>query len=161
MKAKTGWMIGLATAAVLAVGVAGVAATQRKPAAPPQTVAVALGDIEEGITAPASLQPGVVVEVGAEVSGLITTMNVVLGQHVTAGQVVAQIDTRRLENELRQAQGQAMGDHFNLNQQQTNLAFNEADAKRYKTLVDKGWGGQQKYEQASAGARGQDLVLWA
>ena len=54
MKAKTGWLIGLIAVAVVAAGAAGVAATQRKAPPPLQTVAVALGDVDESIIAPAS-----------------------------------------------------------------------------------------------------------
>ncbi|MCU0582073.1 MAG: efflux RND transporter periplasmic adaptor subunit [Syntrophales bacterium] len=59
-----------------------------------QTIAVARGDIENTITAVGVLQPSSYVDVGAQVSGQLKTLNVQIGESVQQGQLLAEIDPR-------------------------------------------------------------------
>lgn len=57
-------------------------------------VSVKLGDIEENVTAQGKLEPKEFVDVGAQVTGQLQKVYVQIGDNVTAGQLLAQIDPR-------------------------------------------------------------------
>jgi HlyD family secretion protein len=68
-----------------------------------KTSVVARGDVTQIVTANGSLNPVQSVEVGSQISGVITKINVDFNSRVKAGDVVAQIDPATYER----AQGQA------------------------------------------------------
>jgi HlyD family secretion protein len=68
-----------------------------------KTTAATRGDVTQIVTANGSLNPVQTVEVGSQISGVITKINVDFNSHVKAGDVVAQIDPATYER----AQGQA------------------------------------------------------
>lgn len=57
-------------------------------------VTVTLGDIEENVTAQGKLEPKEFVDVGAQVTGQLQRIYVQIGDNVSAGQLLAQIDPR-------------------------------------------------------------------
>jgi macrolide-specific efflux system membrane fusion protein len=57
-------------------------------------VTVTLGDIEENVTAQGKLEPKEYVDVGAQVTGQLQKIYVQIGDNVTVGQLLAQIDPR-------------------------------------------------------------------
>jgi HlyD family secretion protein len=68
-----------------------------------KTSTVTRGDVVQIVTANGSLNPVQLVEVGSQISGVITKINADFNSHVKAGDVVAQIDPATYER----AQGQA------------------------------------------------------
>ena len=52
------------------------------------------------------LRVGAEVRVGSQVSGIVKTLNVTVGSHIRAGDVIAEIDSRPLEARLSQARAQ-------------------------------------------------------
>lgn len=68
------------------------------------TAEVTTGDISRSVTALGKLSPMVVIEVGTQVSGLITEMNVDFNSPVKKGQVLARIDSSTFEQKLRQVE---------------------------------------------------------
>jgi len=71
---------------------------------PPLTVPVERGDMEVTVVANGTLQPQDLVSVGAQVTGQITALNVALGDRVTHGQLIAEIDSGPFDYALRGAQ---------------------------------------------------------
>jgi macrolide-specific efflux system membrane fusion protein len=68
---------------------------KQQPATESQlTVAVTLGDIEDNVTAQGKLEPKEYVDVGAQVSGQLQKLYVDIGDNVSAGQLLAEIDPR-------------------------------------------------------------------
>jgi HlyD family secretion protein len=63
------------------------------------------GDLRVTVSATGNLQPTNEVEVGSELSGLVTDVSVDNNDRVTKGQVLARLDTSRLQDSI--AQGQA------------------------------------------------------
>jgi len=61
------------------------------------TATVTQGDVEDTITALGNLQPKDYVDVGAQVSGQLKRISVTIGQHVKAGDLLAEIDPTVLE----------------------------------------------------------------
>ncbi|WP_432460620.1 efflux RND transporter periplasmic adaptor subunit [Agarivorans sp. QJM3NY_25] len=68
------------------------------------TEAVQRGDIENTVLANGMLHPAKLVNVGAQESGQIKHLAVGLGDEVTLGQLIAQIDSLSQQNALKQAQ---------------------------------------------------------
>lgn len=96
------WGIGLAVALAAGLGLYAVQA----PAKPPQyiTAQVERGDIENAVLATGVLEGIEQVDVGAQVSGQLKSLKVKLGDKVSAGQWLAEIDPLVLRNTLRQAE---------------------------------------------------------
>nr|QMN69935.1 PsoD [Pseudomonas putida]QMN69954.1 PsoD [Pseudomonas putida] len=94
----------------LAAAVALVAGTilyaVQAPAKPPQyiTATVERGDIENAVLATGMLEGIKQVDVGAQVSGQLKSLKVKLGDKVSEGQWLAEIDPLVLRNTLRQAE---------------------------------------------------------
>ena len=73
-------------------------------AAPPATVTVELGTVEQIVLASGVIEAGSLVSVGARVSGLIETLTVQLGDTVQPGDPIAQIESLDQQNEVLQAE---------------------------------------------------------
>ncbi len=104
------WLVILALAA--GAGFAGYSYF-KKPAKPPiefQTAAVSRGDIVQSVTANGSLTPIRMVDVGSQISGMITDIKVDFNSQVKAGEVVAQIDPASYQRALGEADAQLAKD---------------------------------------------------
>lgn len=65
---------------------------------------VVVGDLTVTVTATGNLEPRNQVEIGSELSGTIATVHVDVNDEVKAGQVLAELDTARLEAQVLQAE---------------------------------------------------------
>jgi HlyD family secretion protein len=79
-------------------------ATQAQAQPTLQTTQVTQGDIVISADGTGNLLPAAEVDIGFETSGLLKTLEVKVGDHVTAGRVLGTLDTRDLELELQKAQ---------------------------------------------------------
>jgi len=97
-------LIGVALIALLAAGGGAWWLTSKtETVKAPTTVAVSRADIEETVLASGTLEASSLVSVGAQVSGIVKSMNVTLGQDVKAGDTVALIDSLDQENAVKSA----------------------------------------------------------
>jgi RND family efflux transporter MFP subunit len=103
----------LGCAAIL-VGVGGVYwgrglwAARATPTDPPRFATAELRTIAATVVATGivRLRVGAEVRVGSQVSGIVKTLNVTVGSHIRAGNVIAEIDSRPLEARVAQAEAQ-------------------------------------------------------
>lgn len=103
------WIVRGAVPILLAVGVwAGIRYWTRPSHAATEfkTSPVTRGDITQFVTANGSLTPVQLVEVGSQISGVITEIKVDFNSRVKAGEVVAQIDPATYERALGQAEAE-------------------------------------------------------
>ncbi|WP_104499184.1 MacA family efflux pump subunit [Acinetobacter indicus] len=98
------------------------------------TAAVSRGDIENSVLATGVLEATKMVSVGAQVSGQVRKMYVELGDQVKQGQLIAQIDSVRQENELKTAEASIKNQQAQLAVRQANLAKVEAEYNRQKAM---------------------------
>src|ERR1035438_8605283 len=70
------------------------------------TAAATPMDLEESVLASGTLNAFKTVDVGAQVSGQLKTLSVALGDKVTKGQLLAEIDPILQQNTLKDAQAQ-------------------------------------------------------
>lgn len=84
-------------------------------------------DLTTTVTATGTVEPITLVEVGTQVSGVISKIYVDYNSEVKAGQVLAELDKQLLQSELETAQANLQSRQVELNQQQLNY-------NRYKEL---------------------------
>lgn len=120
-----------------------------------QTQPVAPGDIESVVNTAGTTKAVVTVEVGTEVSGLITELYVDFNDDVTQGQAIAKLDDRTYVVQLRQAEADVTMSQANLAQQQSNLVKgksellkNERAYKRQQELMRQGLTNQTELDNA-------------
>ena len=119
---------------------------------PPQyiTAEVTVGDIESSVLATGILEATKMVSVGAQVSGQVKKMYVQLGDQVKQGQLIAQIDSVRQENELKTAEASIKNQMAQLAVRQANLAKVEAEYKRQQAMYAQDATSRSELESALA-----------
>lgn len=108
------------------------------------------GDIEDTVLATGTLQAKQLVSVGAQVSGQVKKMYVQLGDQVKQGQLIAQIDSVRQENDLRNQQ--AAIDNLEAQKASRVASLNEAELnfKRQKDMLAQDATSRAEFESARA-----------
>lgn len=103
----SGWRLAVGVALVAAAGW-GIKSVYFKPPSAPQviTAEAVMDDIEDTVLASGTIEASQEVSVGAQVSGQIKRLHVALGDRVTKGQLVAEIDSTTQGNTLRNAEAQ-------------------------------------------------------
>lgn len=141
---------------IIAIGVAIIAAVawfffKPKDQAPQYISAeVSKADIEDSVLATGVLEATKMVSVGAQVSGQVKKMYVQLGDQVKQGQLIAQIDSIRQENELKTAKANIQNQQAQLAVQQANLAKVEAEYKRQQAMFSQDATSRAELETALA-----------
>ena len=97
-----------------------------------ETAKVERATISNSVTATGTIEPVNKVEVGTQVSGIISKIYVDYNSIVKKGQVIAELDKINLESELSSAKA-------NLASSKSELDYQETNYKRMKALHDKGF----------------------
>lgn len=95
-----------------------------------QTQAIAKGDIESVVNTAGTTRAVVTVEVGTEVSGLITELLVDFNDDVSQGQLIARLDDRTYIAKLRQSEADVAMAKASVAQQKANLQKAETDLNK-------------------------------
>ncbi len=98
-------------------------------------------DITTSVTATGTIEPVTSVDVGTQVSGIVSNIYVDYNSLVKKGQVIAELDRTNLISELQSTQA-------NLKSVQSDLDYQKANYERYKTLHEKGLISTNDFEQA-------------
>ena len=98
------------------------------------TAEVSKGDIENSVLATGVLEATKMVSVGAQVSGQVKRMYVKLGDQVKQGQLIAQIDSIRQDNEVKNSEASIKNQQAQLAVKKANLAKVEAEYNRQKNM---------------------------
>ena len=118
---------------------------------------VEMGDIRQVIEATGTINPVTSVQVGSQVSGMISKLYVDFNSKVTKGQVIAEIDPKLFEGAVLQAQADLQNAQAllaaakaNLAKDQATLQQNKLDYGRAASLQRQGVNSQQQLDQAKA-----------
>ncbi|CAB1208514.1 MacA family efflux pump subunit [Acinetobacter bouvetii] len=114
------------------------------------TSEVSRGDIEDSVLATGVLEATKMVSVGAQVSGQVKKMYVKLGDQVKQGQLIAQIDSIRQENDLKTAEASIKNQQAQLAVKQANLAKVEAEYHRQQAMYTQDATSRAELESALA-----------
>ena len=126
----------LAAGALIAGGWYWYAAAARKPGQDAlQPVAITRGTIEEVVTAQGKLEAKQYVDVGTQVSGQLKKIYVQIGDTVTKGQLVAEIDPRVYEAQVEASEAHINSLMAQLNQQKAQAVLAEQTLKRNQSLI--------------------------
>jgi len=101
------------------------------------TIATATkGSLEETVTAQGTLEPNQYVNVGAQVSGQLQKLHVDVGDAVTSGQLIAEIDPRVYESRLEEAEAQVKSLQAQYTEQKAQLELARQQHGRNAQLVE-------------------------
>ena len=106
--------------------------------APPAsaTVPVVRGDIESAVAASGTLEAGNSVDIGAQVSGQLNKLHVKLGDTVSAGDPLAEIDSFIQSQRVSSREAQLESLEANTGSQVSSLEYSRADLERQKRLME-------------------------
>ena len=133
--------IGIGIIALIAIAVWLFSGKKKKGEVSFETEKVAMGNIQNTITATGTIEPVTSVTVGTQVSGIVSRLYVDYNSVVKKGQVIAELDKTNLMSELNTAKA-------NLNSAQSALSYQQANFNRYKTLHEKGLVSADEFESA-------------
>jgi HlyD family secretion protein len=137
------------------LGVAGGLAFWRAKASAPKTpnyvtAEVTRGDLRETVTATGTLGPIDAVEVGAEVTGRVTAVNVDINDVVKQGDVLVEIDTEQLMARLEESQAQVASAQASQRNATATVKEAESKAARAREMHGRGLISDQDLEAAIA-----------
>lgn len=131
----------MAWAAMMLLGAAVMTGCSKKTGFTYSEAEAAKQDIVNSVTATGTIEPVTSVDVGTQVSGVISKLYVDYNSVVKAGQVIAELDRTNLMSELSSAQA-------SLKSAQSELDYQKTNYERYKALYDKGLISANDFEQA-------------
>jgi macrolide-specific efflux system membrane fusion protein len=139
--ARKPWWKRWRTRLVLLALIAGAAVAWKllnKPpeAPPPPTGAVTLADVTQVVQAAGVLQAKLKVDVGAQVSGQVQKLHVVLGQQVKKGELLVSLDPELARSDVAQAQASLAQQAAALEGRQIDLRAAQREAERQRRLLD-------------------------
>ncbi len=105
------------------------------------TAMVEQQDITTSVTATGTIEPVTSVDVGTQVSGIVSKLYVDYNSVVKAGQVIAELDRTNLLSTLSSAQA-------GLKSAQSDLDYQKTNYERYKNLYDQGLISANDFDQA-------------
>lgn len=147
----------LTVIAMSAVSIRLVSASHNSPRL--LTAVVTRGDLEEAVVANGKLEPSQLVGVGAQVSGQVQALKVVLGQHVRRGDVIAQIDPQPQTNALSVARAELANAKAQEGARQAALARAELAFKRQQDMGPGLATSQADFEMAEADLKSARAAL--
>jgi RND family efflux transporter MFP subunit len=101
------------------------------------------GQADDGLVLPAEVQPLLQASIFARVGGYLKKWNVDIGARVTAGQVLAEIDTPEIDRQLDQARAQ-------LGVAEANLHLAKTTDARWQTMLHSNTVSKQEADEKSA-----------
>ena len=150
------WLRFIATAMLLLGIIAAVAwysATRSGTAVQYKTASITRGDLTVTVTATGTVQPVNQVDVGTEISGTIRTVEVDYNDRVKVGQVLARIDTEKLQAQVLQSQATLESTEYKLSEAQATLAEVRDNLERFKRVREMSGGkvpSEREYDAAEA-----------
>jgi HlyD family secretion protein len=120
---------------VLFVGVAVILGVRQKSAAAKatqhfRTEEARIGDLTVTVTATGQLKPTHTVDVGSQVSGIMDSVLVNYNDRVKAGQVLAKINTEKLDAQVQQDKASLQSAYAKVNDAKVTVTETEAEYKR-------------------------------
>ena len=146
MKSKKTIVVGLCVVVLLRLGAYLFMGGKAEQEINYETAKVQRATIGSTVTATGTIEPVTKVEVGTQVSGIISKIYVDYNSEVKKGQLIAELDRTNLMSELASAKS-------NLEAAGSDLSYQKANHSRMKTLHDKGLVSDDEYETARLSLR--------
>ncbi len=152
LKKRTIWLAS-AAAAIILTGAVVLYASTGKSDVRYRTSEVKKGDLTVTVTATGTLEPVEQVEVGTEVSGTIKTVSVDFNDKVKVGQVLAKLDTTKLEAQVLQSEATLNYARAKLLETQATVSETQSKLNRFKESLELSGGkvpSRAEYDSAEA-----------
>lgn len=115
-----------------------------------QTAPVQRGDLTVTVTATGVIEPVNQVDVGTEISGRVDTVLVDFNDHVSTGQVLAQLNTDQLEAKLRQSKAALALARAQVKENEATVLETSAQLRRTKELQNRKLSTPEQVDTAQA-----------
>lgn len=147
---RSRWLVWPLALAILAGGGAGayLYLNQDVPAFTYTTQPVKRGDLSVIVTATGSLEPTDQVDISSELSGTVRKVNVTYNSPVKAGEVLAELDTNKLQADVQSARAKLASAKANVVKADAELNSARIKLDRLRSLVDKSISSQQDLDTA-------------
>ena len=120
----------------------------KRAATQPLIATVTTGDVENTVTAEGSLKPSRYVDVGAQVSGQLKKLYVDIGDHVTKGQLLAEIDASVQAQKVAASKASLQAMEAQVLGKRADVTLAAANLKRQQSLKHTDVNSQQDYDNA-------------
>ncbi|UVK36347.1 efflux RND transporter periplasmic adaptor subunit [Mesorhizobium sp. AR10] len=148
---RRGWLYGLLALIVIAASLAGYQWYAGSPVKIDYTtVPAAIADLTVAVSATGTLQPLTQVDISSQLSGVVRSVSVEENQQVKKGDVLAALDTTKLEVQIERAQASAKAAAANVEDASVTLKENESALVRAAELTKRGMATDQSLEAATA-----------
>ncbi len=129
-KRKSIWIVAIITVVVL-LAVGGLMAARSGGAKidPTKLAKVERGDLVKSVVATGKVEPITKVEIKSKASGIVKKLYIEAGDHVKAGQVLAELDRVEMEAQVRQSEAQLQSSEATLRSADADLARSKVDAE--------------------------------
>ena len=117
------------------------------------------GSSDRALLLPGSVQPLEETTIYARASGYVRKWHADIGDKVTGGQVLAELDTPELDSQLEQARAQLAQAQATLEQSKANRALSKTNLDRYTKLAPSGVVSQADLDQRSAMAQVDEATV--
>jgi HlyD family secretion protein len=144
------WVLVAIAVALAAVVALVYSSTRSTPDVTYRTAPAAMGNLAVLITATGTIQPINEVTVGSELSGIVDSVEVDYNDSVTVGQVLARLDTTKLQAQLASSEAGAVSARAGVAQAKATVGETSAALNRTRTLQAKGIVTQRELETAEA-----------
>ena len=114
------------------------------------TARAAIADIIVTVTATGTVEPTNKVDISSELSGTVRTVEVDYNDEVTVGQVLARLDTDKLEATVELRRASLVAAQARVSEAEATLAERRESFNRASTLTERGIGTQEQYGAAKA-----------
>lgn len=128
------WIVTAVFLAVIAAGINIWAKLRGSNSVQYETHNVSRGDIVVNVTATGTLKPTKTVDVGSEISGTIKSIEVDFNSKVAVGQVLAKLDTTRLDAQVTQSKAALDSAKARILQAQATVSETRSKLERYERV---------------------------
>ncbi|MER8368509.1 efflux RND transporter periplasmic adaptor subunit [Mesorhizobium sp. M0991] len=150
-KRRRGWLYPMFALLAVAASVVGYQWYAGSPAKIENTTTLAaMADLTVAVSATGTLQPLTQVDISSELSGVVRSVSVNENQLVKKGDVLAALDTAKLEVQIERAQASAKAAAASVEDATVTLAENEKALVRAAQLTKRGMATDQSLEAATA-----------
>jgi HlyD family secretion protein len=150
-KRRRFWLYALLALIAVVAGLAGYQWYAGSPAKVDYTTTPAtVADLTVAVSATGTLQPLTQVDISSELSGIIRSVSAEENQQVKKGDVLATLDTVKLEVQIERAEASAKAAAANVEDATVTLAENEKTLVRAAELTKRGMATDQSLEAATA-----------
>ncbi|MER9181913.1 efflux RND transporter periplasmic adaptor subunit [Mesorhizobium sp. M0767] len=150
-KRRRGWRYAVFALLAVAASVVGYQWYAGSPAKIEYTTTLAaMADLTVAVSATGTLQPLTQVDISSELSGVVRSVSVNENQLVKKGDVLAALDTAKLEVQIERAQASAKAAAASVEDATVTLAENEKALVRAAQLTKRGMATDQSLEAATA-----------